>query len=266
MASKNIGILNAEIHKPDNIEISRAMIMSKLKYLKAMFPNDFKDLNPKQYVKDLMNHVFYKNDESSFAGPIAPYCVSTTMYPFLLHGLEKIGGLSAKPQNLDSYCGMYINYIFAVSSQFAGAVATSEFLVYFNYFAEKEFGRDYMEHLDEFYKVGHKLRKLLNDTHYWVRNIKELSEHDFGSDELNAIRDEIVAETNRELTQTELKEWEDEHSRGNISFSHKLGDGTRTIASTICQFFQQVVYSINQPAASRGMQSASNNSAYLNAA
>ena len=33
----------------------------------------------------------------------------------------KIGGLSAKPKNLDSFCGMFINLVFATSAQFAGA-------------------------------------------------------------------------------------------------------------------------------------------------
>ena len=52
-------------------------------------------------------------------------CVSITMYPFLHDGLSKIGGLSAKPKNLDSFCGMYVNLIFAISAQFAGAVNKS---------------------------------------------------------------------------------------------------------------------------------------------
>ena len=60
------------------------------------------------------------------------------MYPFLNEGIKKIGGLSAYPKNLDSFCGMYINLIFATAAQFAGAVATSEFLLYFDYFAKKE--------------------------------------------------------------------------------------------------------------------------------
>ena len=133
---KNIGILNAEIHKEDNINVSRGMIMSKLKEL-------YKDFDSKQYIKDLESHIIYKHDESGFAGAISPYCCSISMYPFLLKGIKDIGGLSAAPKNLDSYCGMYINLIFAVSAQFAGAVATSEFLLYFDYFARKEWGDNY---------------------------------------------------------------------------------------------------------------------------
>lgn len=37
-----------------------------------------------------------------------------------------------------------MNFVFAVSSQFAGAVATVEFLTYFDYFARKDYGDDYL--------------------------------------------------------------------------------------------------------------------------
>lgn len=114
VANKNIGILNSEIHKEDNISISRRMVSEKLKQL-------FPDFDYKQYERDLTSHIIYKHDESSFAGAIAPYCCSITMYPFLLGGIKGIGGLSAKPKNLDSFCGMYSNLIFATSAMFAGA-------------------------------------------------------------------------------------------------------------------------------------------------
>lgn len=38
---------------------------------------------------------------------------------------------------------MFVNLVFAISSQFAGAVATSEFLLYFDYFARREWGNNY---------------------------------------------------------------------------------------------------------------------------
>ena len=189
VSSKNIGVLNAEIHKSDNIEISRGMIVSKLREL-------FPDFNAKEYLNDLKHHIIYKHDESSFAGAIAPYCVSMTMYPFLLHGIKQIGGLSAAPKNLDSYCGMYINLIFATSAMFAGAVATSEFLLYFDYFARKEWGDNYYQKYDVIITRDH---------------------------------------CNR----------------------------TKTIKQQIHQHFQQVVYSINQPAAARGLQSAFINFSYF---
>lgn len=249
VANKNIGILNSEIHKSDNIQISRAMVMNKLREL-------FTDFDAKQYIRDLENHIIYKHDESSFAGAIAPYCCSISLYPFLSGGLKHIGGLSAFPQNIDSFCGMYINLIFATSAQFAGAVATSELLIYFNYFAEKEWGIDYYKHANWICRPGKKYLDLLNKTHYWCTTIEELRNHDFGTEEFNKIRDEIVENATRPLTIEELQTAEENIAQG-IYNPVKAGDGTRTIGSTITQLFQQVVYSINQPAAARGLQSAS---------
>lgn len=187
VANKNIAVINAEIHKSDNIQISRAMIMDKLKEL-------YPDFNSKRYVQDLENHVIYKHDESSFAG-ISPYCCSITLYPFLTNGIKGLGGLSAAPKNLDSFCGMYCNLIFAVSSQFAGAVATSEFLMYFTYFCKKEWGEDFY---------------LKPDT-------------------------EISKESKR----------------------------VKTIRTQIHQYWQQVIYTISQPSAARGYQSAFVNFSYF---
>ena len=188
VANKNLAILNAEIHKADNIRISRAMVMGKLKEL-------YPEFNSKRYIRDLEDHVIYKHDESSF-GAIAPYCVSVTMYPFLMDGIKGLGGLSASPKNLKSFCGIFCNMIFAISSQFAGAVAVSEALLYFTYFCKKEWGPDFYKRADE------------------------------------------VVETTY--------------------------DGSkRTILKEIQQYWQQIIYTINQPAAARGFQSAFVNFSYF---
>ena len=171
VSNKNVAILNSEIHKPDNIQISRAMITDKLKEL-------YPDFNSKQYVRDLEDHIIYKHDESSFAGAIAPYCVSVTLYPFLTNGIKELGGLSAAPKNIDSYCGMLCNFIFAVSSQFAGAVAVSEALLYFTYFAKKEWGDDFWKRGDEV--IGKSLIKektILSQIHqYWQQIVYTISQ------------------------------------------------------------------------------------------
>ena len=125
-------------------------------------------------------------------------CVALTMYPFLDGGIKGIGGLSAKPKNLDSYCGMLVNMIFAISAQFAGACAVPEALLYFDYFARKEWGDDYYLHTEDI--------------------VNPRSQH------------------------------------------------PRTIREQIHQHFQQVVYSINQPAAARGLQSAFVNFSYYDKA
>lgn len=144
---KNVSLLNAEIHKSTNISISRAMIEHKLQKL---YPN----FNSRNYTKDLQNHIIYKHDESSFAGPIAPYCVSISMYPFILNGTKVIGGTSKAPQNLAGYCGSFNNLLFAIASQYAGAVATPEFLLFFDWFARKEWGNDYYLYADEVISCG----------------------------------------------------------------------------------------------------------------
>lgn len=171
VANKNIAILNTEIHKSDNIQISRAMITDKLKEI-------YPDFNSKQYVRDLEDHIIYKHDESSFAGAIAPYCVSVTLYPFLTNGIKELGGLSAAPKNLDSFCGMLCNFIFAVSSQFAGAVAVSEALLYFTYFAKKEWGDDFWKRPDEV--IGKSLSKektIRSQIHqYWQQIVYTVSQ------------------------------------------------------------------------------------------
>lgn len=215
-------------------------------------------LSQNEYIYDITtdSHTFCLNNI------MVHNCCSISMYPFLNDGIKGLGGLSCAPKNLDSFCGMYVNLIFAVSSQFAGAVATSEFLLYFDYFARKEFGENYINNPYGFYKIGPKMRELLDNTHYWTRNVEELRTHDFGSDKWNKLRDEIVYNSQRPLTEDELKDYLN-HVKEDPNYSLKLGDGTRTIGGQIHQYFQQVIYSINQPAAARGMQSAFVNFSYF---
>ena len=180
VTEKNIVTLNGELFKGDVIKVNRAILTDKIRQLYG------EDL-AKEYIRQLESHELYKHDETS----IMPYCVAITMYPFLLEGLQPIGGLSARPKNLDSFCGMFVNLVFAISSQFAGAVATGEFLMYFDYFARKEWGDD-----------------------YWKRPEEMVDKH-------------------------------------------------RNIDKTLEQKFQQIVYSINQPAAARNFQSVFWNISYF---
>ena len=123
-------------------------------------------------------------------------CVSATMYPFLIDGIKGLGGLSASPKNLKSFCGIFCNMVFALSSQFAGAVACSEALLYFTYFCKKEWGPDFYQRAND------------------------------------------VVETTYDGKQ-------------------------RTILQEIQQYWQQIIYTINQPAAARGFQSAFVNFSYF---
>ena len=130
--SKNITTLQGELNKKDIIGTNRLLMMNKLT---EMYSEDMAN----EYIRQLDSHEIYKHDETS----IMPYCVSITMYPFLFEGLKSIGGLSEDPKNLDSFCGAFINLVFAIASQFAGAVSTPEFLTYLDYFIRREYGDDY---------------------------------------------------------------------------------------------------------------------------
>lgn len=195
VTEKNIVTLNGELFKGDVIKVNRAILSDKIRELYG------EDL-AKEYIRQLESHELYKHDETS----IMPYCVAITMYPFLLEGLEPLGGLSAKPKNLDSFCGMFVNLVFAISSQFAGAVATGEFLMYFDYFARKEWGDDYWKRADDGAQI-------------------------YGG----------PFEANQLVPK----------------------DHIRTIEKVIEQKFQQIVYSINQPAAARNFQSVFWNISYF---
>ena len=112
-----------------------------------------------QYLADLNSHVLYKHDESGTPG--FPYCVAITMYPFLVSGLKELGGVSIAPTDLKSFCGEFINLVYSISSQFMGAVATPEFLMYLDYFIRKDYGDDYLEHLDDVVELNAKKRTLI---------------------------------------------------------------------------------------------------------
>lgn len=183
--NKNVTTLFGELFKKDAIGINRLIMTT---YLKKLFDED----TAKEYLRQLDCHEIYAHDETQ---PIYAYCVSITMYPFLFSGLRTIGGISDAPKNLQSFCGSFVNLVFAVAAQFAGAVSTPEFLSYLDYFIRKEYGDDYYLHTDEVVEI----RK----------------------------------------------------------------SGSRTLDKLIEGYFQQVIYSINQPAAARNFQSVFWNIAYF---
>ena len=182
---KSIATMESEIYKKEAIAINRLAMQQRIAEL---FGEDL----AKQYIEDLESHRIYRHDETAIIGK--PYCASITMYPFLLNGLRDLGGTSAAPRNLSSFCGAFINLVFAAAAQLAGAVATPEFLSYMDYFIRQEYGNDYYKHPDQ-----------------------------------------IVDMTTR----------------------------GRSIDRVITDCFEQVIYSINQPAAARGNQAVFWNIAYF---
>ena len=148
---KNIVTLGQELYKENNIKQNRYIMQDKIH---SLYGHDL----AAQYIKDLESHVLYKHDESGTPG--YPYCVAITMYPFLVSGLRELGGVSVAPTDLKSYCGEFINLVYSVSSQFMGAVATPEFLMYLDYFIRKDYGDDYLSRLDEVVENNRKARTL----------------------------------------------------------------------------------------------------------
>ena len=146
-----------------------------------------------EYLRQLEAHEIYRHDESGM--PVGtPYCASITLYPFLFHGMQTVGGTSGAPKHLKSFIGGFINLVFAVSAQLCGAVATPEFLAYMDHFIRLEYGDDYYLHPDKIVDLA--------NTH-------------------------------------------------------------NTLGNVIDDYFGQVVYSLNQPAAARGSQSVFWNLAYF---
>lgn len=136
--SKNIATCDSEIAKREKIGYNRLMMIDKIT---EMWSADVAE----EYIRQIESHEIYKHDETS----IYPYCVSITMYPFLFYGLKSLGGKSGAPKHLDSFCGEFINLVFAIAAQFAGAVSTPEFLMYMDYFIRKDYGDNYIANWDK---------------------------------------------------------------------------------------------------------------------
>ena len=146
---KNIATLIGELPKSNFIRLNRRLLTDRLK---EMYGNELSD----RYMDLLKSHFLYKNDETSLAN----YCASITMYPWLINGTKAIGGNSAPPSNLKSFCGGFINMVFIVSSMLSGACATPEFLMYMNYFIGLEFGEDYYLRADDVVDLSNKRRSI----------------------------------------------------------------------------------------------------------
>ena len=150
VSTHNIAVMNTEIHKEDNKETNIRIWHDKIKELYG------KEL-AEQFIIDL-NTICYAHDLSSQIG--MPYCVAISLYPFLLNGIKDIGGLSAAPKNIDSFCGLFINLVFSIAAQYKGAVATPGVLLCMDYFLRKEWGDDYYIKNDVIISSDHCLRKM----------------------------------------------------------------------------------------------------------
>lgn len=133
VTSKNIATLECEMLKSYFAQMNKDILRKKIS---EMFGKDLGE----EFTRQINEHEIYLHDASS----IKNYCASITMYPFLQHGMTQLTGDSEAPKHLYSYCGSFYNLINGVSAHLCGAVGTVEFLMYFDYFAKKDYGPDYL--------------------------------------------------------------------------------------------------------------------------
>ena len=150
VATHNVAVMNTEIHKEDNRETNIRIWYDKIKELYG------KDL-AEQFLMDI-DTILYPHDLSSQIG--MPYCVAITLYPFLKNGIKDIGGLSAAPKNIDSFCGLFVNLVFAIAAQYKGACATPGMLLCMDYFLRKEWGDNYYMKPETIITSEHCLRQM----------------------------------------------------------------------------------------------------------
>ena len=154
---KNVANLEGEVYKTTNRIIQRQRMKDKLNEL---FPEV-----AKQYEKDLNHHIIYTHDEAS-TPVLKNYCEAVSLYPLLLNGVGGLDGVTPfAPNNLNSFCGQFVNAAFLLASQCKGAVAFGSFFVAFNYYCVKEWGEDYYNKTDCIVTSEHcSKKKTIKDT------------------------------------------------------------------------------------------------------
>ncbi|PAF45982.1 anaerobic ribonucleoside-triphosphate reductase [Helicobacter sp. 11S02629-2] len=133
---KTIATLGAEFFKDAAMQVNRYALGERIEVL-------FGTKSRQNYEDMLSSHLIYSHDESVLFA--RPYCVAIDLYPYIQKGNKCVGGLSEAPKHLSSFCGSYVNLIFMIAGRFAGAIADVSLLTYFDYFARKDFGDDYLK-------------------------------------------------------------------------------------------------------------------------
>lgn len=136
VTSKSVATFGAENNKDINKQINIYILGNRIEKL---FGKEAKE----NFYQDMSNDIIYLHDASSSSAGV-PYCVAIDLHPFIMHGDTPLGGNSKAPKHLASFCGAYVNLIFLIAGQFAGACADVSLLCYFDYFARKDYGDDYL--------------------------------------------------------------------------------------------------------------------------
>ena len=134
VTNKNIATLSAELFKDYTRQLKISLIQDRIR---ARFDDDL----AKEFKRQLDAGEVYLNDSTG----LSIYCNAISLYPFLLNGLKDLGGECDAPKHLSSFCGGYINLVYAISAQQSGALASVGFLMCFDYFARKDYGDNYLE-------------------------------------------------------------------------------------------------------------------------
>ena len=114
VSTKTVVTLESESNKDIAIQTRREILYERIQKL-------FGDDEANRYKNDLEKHYYYVHDETSGNGCPKPYCSSITLYPFLDKGTKPLGGNADPPKHLRSFCGGYINLMYLIASNFAGA-------------------------------------------------------------------------------------------------------------------------------------------------
>lgn len=136
VSSLTIANLSNEFYKAESKQINSFIWEQKISKL-------FDDNLVSQFENDYQTDVIYLHDLSSSV-PL-PYCVAIDLTPFIEGGTKVLSGTSKAPRHLSSFCGQYVNLMFEIASGFAGAIADVSMLTYFDYFARKDYGENYLE-------------------------------------------------------------------------------------------------------------------------
>ena len=134
VTNKNIATLSAELFKDYTRQLKISLIQDRIR---ARFDDDL----AKEFKRQLDAGEVYLNDSTG----LSIYCNAISLYPFILNGLKDLGGECDAPKHLSSFCGGYVNLVYAISAQQSGALATVGFLMCFDYFARKDYGDNYLE-------------------------------------------------------------------------------------------------------------------------
>ncbi len=137
VSSKNVATFGCENNKDINVQVNTYILAKRVEKLFG------KELAEQLY-KDLEEGSIYIHDNSGNSAGM-PYCVAIDTFPFIMNGDIPLGGNSKAPKHLASFIGAYVNLIFLIAGQFNGAVADVSVLNYFDYFARKDYGKDYLE-------------------------------------------------------------------------------------------------------------------------